>query len=75
MKEGSVTVVTGEQVGRGDVLGQVGMSGRTQFPHVHISVRHSGAVVDPFAPDGDRDCGVDVENTFGISNWTRPLAD
>ena len=64
MKEGSVTVVTGEQVGPGDVIGLVGLSGRTQFPHVHISVRHSGAVVDPFAPDGDRDCGVDVENTL-----------
>lgn len=64
MKEGSVTVVTGEQVGRGDVLGQVGLSGRTQFPHVHISVRRSGAVVDPFAPDGDRTCSVDVEYTL-----------
>ncbi len=28
------------------------MSGRTQFPHMHLSVRKDGAPVDPFAPDG-----------------------
>jgi hypothetical protein len=69
MKEGSITVVAGDQIGTGDVLGQVGLSGRTQFPHVHISVRRSGAIVDPFAPGGDRDCAADVENTL----WDVPL--
>jgi hypothetical protein len=69
MKEGSVTVFMGEQVGTGDVIGQVGLSGWTQFPNVHISVRRSGAVVDPFAPDGDRGCGAEAKNTL----WNVPL--
>jgi hypothetical protein len=49
MKRGSITVVKGQAVAAGAVLGQVGLSGRTQFPHVHISVRKDGQKVDPFA--------------------------
>ncbi len=48
MRRGSVTVKKGERVARGDVLGLVGMSGKAQFPHVHLSVRHDGQLVDPF---------------------------
>lgn len=51
MRNGSVAVTQGQEVEAGTVLGQVGLSGRTQFPHVHLSVRHDGAVVDPFAPE------------------------
>lgn len=49
MKRGSVTVVKGQMVQVGAVLGQVGLSGRTQFPHVHIGVRKDGQKIDPFA--------------------------
>lgn len=57
LRRGSVTVRTGDEVARGDVLGEVGLSGRTQFPHVHISVRDAeGRVVDPFDPDGELSC-------------------
>lgn len=53
MKQGSLTVVKDQTVQAGDVLGQVGLSGRTQFPHVHIAVRKDGQKVDPFAPDAN----------------------
>ncbi|SEQ69347.1 M23 family metallopeptidase [Thalassovita taeanensis] len=56
MKQGSVQVHKGQRIRRGEVLGQVGLSGRTQFPHVHLSVRKDGAVVDPFAPDSAATC-------------------
>lgn len=52
MKNGSVAVTSGQIVTPDTVLGQIGMSGRTQFPHLHLSVRKDGAPVDPFAPDG-----------------------
>jgi hypothetical protein len=29
----------------------VGLSGNTEFPHLHMTVRHAGEIVDPFAPD------------------------
>lgn len=51
LKRGSVAVRSGQRVGIDTVLGQVGLSGATTFPHVHLSVRHDGRVVDPFAPD------------------------
>ncbi|WP_394153516.1 M23 family metallopeptidase [Loktanella salsilacus] len=57
LKQGSVTVQTGQIVTTGQVLGQVGLSGATQFPHVHLSVRKDGDVVDPFAPDAPNVCG------------------
>jgi hypothetical protein len=64
MKRGSVQVRSGQKVAAGAVLGQVGYSGRTQFPHVHLSVRHNGQVVDPFDPDGKITCGSPDGNTL-----------
>lgn len=49
MLKGSVTVTSGQKVAAGDVLGKVGLSGLTEFPHVHLEVRHNDTVVDPFA--------------------------
>jgi murein DD-endopeptidase MepM/ murein hydrolase activator NlpD len=49
MRKGSVAVKTGDTVAAGQVLGMVGMSGDAEFPHLHLSVRHNGEKVDPFA--------------------------
>lgn len=51
MRQHSVRVRSGDQVKAGAPLGLVGLSGRSQFPHLHISVRHNGQPVDPFTPD------------------------
>ncbi|MFT4960405.1 MAG: hypothetical protein ACI92Z_001489 [Paracoccaceae bacterium] len=57
MKLGSIKVKTGDQIPQGSILGQVGLSGKTQFPHLHLSVRKDGKVVDPFTPDIAQSCG------------------
>lgn len=49
MARGSVRVRAGQSVASGTPLGRVGLSGATVFPHLHFSVRHNGAIVDPFA--------------------------
>ncbi len=49
MRRGSIRVRQGDKVKAGDPLGLVGMSGLTEFPHVHFEVRHFGNVIDPFA--------------------------
>jgi murein DD-endopeptidase MepM/ murein hydrolase activator NlpD len=49
MAKGSVRVKAREPVASGQPIGQVGVSGNTQFPHLHFTVRHNGKVVDPFA--------------------------
>jgi murein DD-endopeptidase MepM/ murein hydrolase activator NlpD len=48
MRQGSIAVRPGETVERGRRLGLVGLSGSTEFPHLHLSVRRGGAVIDPF---------------------------
>jgi hypothetical protein len=46
---GSLRVKSGDHVRAGQPLGRVGLSGNTEFPHVHLTIRHNGHVVDPFA--------------------------
>jgi murein DD-endopeptidase MepM/ murein hydrolase activator NlpD len=41
------SVVEGEHVARGEVVGHEGTSGLTTGPHLHFEVRYNGAVVDP----------------------------
>ncbi|WP_428658590.1 M23 family metallopeptidase [Reyranella sp.] len=49
LARGSLRVKSGDLVKLGQPLGQVGLSGKTEFPHVHLTVRLRGEVVDPFA--------------------------
>lgn len=48
MKNGSIRVKKGDYVSAGQTLGQIGMSGLTEFPHLHISVQQNDQFVDPF---------------------------
>ncbi|UWQ18774.1 M23 family metallopeptidase [Jannaschia sp. M317] len=48
LAEGSVLPRVGEIIEAGQIVGRIGLSGLTQFPHVHLSVRRHGVVVDPF---------------------------
>lgn len=52
MAEGSIAVRPGQRVQAGARLGDVGLSGLTEYPHLHFTVRKDGEVVDPFAPKG-----------------------
>lgn len=48
LAKGSVSVNAEDLVETGDLLGKMGFSGRTEFPHLHLSVRKDSAPVDPF---------------------------
>lgn len=48
LRNGSISVRPGMEVEAGTPLGMVGASGAASFPHVHVSVRYQGEVVDPF---------------------------
>lgn len=69
LRKGTIAVRKGAQVKTGTRLGEVGLSGRTQFPHVHMGVRKNGQVIDPFDPDGELTCGTPDANTL----WAEPL--
>ncbi|MBA4794352.1 MAG: M23 family metallopeptidase [Phenylobacterium sp.] len=47
----SLLVRQGEQVQAGQAIARIGLSGNTEYPHLHFTVRRDGQVVDPFAPD------------------------
>lgn len=49
LQQGSLTVRQGQQVKAGDVLARIGLSGSTEFPHLHLSVRNAQQQdIDPF---------------------------
>jgi len=52
LRRGSVAVKRGERVRAGQPLGLVGLSGLTEYPHLHFTVRRGGAVLDPFRGEG-----------------------
>lgn len=69
MARGSLLVRKGQRVEAGAPLGRVGLSGNTQFRHVHLSLRHRGRVVDPFAPElAPGSCG----GVSGSGLWADP---
>ncbi|MGE4219965.1 MAG: peptidoglycan DD-metalloendopeptidase family protein [Alphaproteobacteria bacterium] len=51
MHRDSLRVKKGDKVEAGQVLGLVGMSGLTEFPHLHFGVMRNGNNVDPFIGD------------------------
>ena len=69
MMQDSIIVSKGDRVAADTVLGQVGLSGRTEFPHLHLSVRHRGTVIDPFDADGEISCTNNTETTL----WEDPI--
>lgn len=71
MKFGSVTVKAGDQVGRKTVLGKIGLSGNTVFPHLHLAVRRNGKELDPFSPDAPNTCGATPDPATDL--WEDPI--
>lgn len=68
MAKGSLSVRPGDTVKAGDRIGQVGLSGMTEFPHLHLTIRKDGKAVDPFAYGaGEKSCG------GGTSLWDESL--
>jgi len=70
MAKGSVRVKPGDQLTTGQPIGLVGLSGDTEFFHLHFTVRHAGKIVDPFAYGApENSCG------GGRSIWAASLAE
>jgi len=74
LRRGSIAVTPGQRVAAGAMLGLVGLSGKTEFPHLHFSVRHQGVTLDPFTggPPGSG-CAPGAERTAGL--WDEAARD
>jgi len=70
MAKGSIRVKVGDQLTTGQPIGLVGLSGDTEFFHLHFTVRHGGKIVDPFAYGApENSCG------GGRSIWAASLGE
>ena len=64
LRPGSVAVRAGVRVEAGARLGLVGLSGQTEFPHLHFEVRRRGRTVDPFDAESRADCGAAAQSLW-----------
>jgi len=48
LKKGSIISKPGDVITAGQKLGEVGLSGFTEYPHMHFNVRKDGKRIDPF---------------------------
>lgn len=71
LRKGSISVRRGEFVQAGDQVGLIGLSGATEYPHVHFEVRRERKPIDPFdgAPMGTV-CGASAPQSL----WAQPMA-
>lgn len=69
LKRGSLTVKVGDTVSQGDKIAEVGLSGNTEYPHLHFMVRHAGTVLDPF--DGGKFADSCAADTATL--WQKPV--
>lgn len=68
LARGSLRVKSGQAVRAGEPIARVGLSGQTEFPHVHLRLSRQGAVVDPFGAGPG--CGAQA----GRAYWTAAAA-
>jgi len=71
--KGSVRVKVGDTVAAGAPLAKVGLSGDTEFPHLHFTVRHAGVVVDPFAPDMSKPAACTAQTPLWSASAARQM--
>jgi murein DD-endopeptidase MepM/ murein hydrolase activator NlpD len=48
LKKGSISVKRGQEIKEGGKIASVGLSGLTEFPHLHFGIIDNGKVIDPF---------------------------
>lgn len=69
LMKGSIAVKQGQPIKAGQVLGRIGMSGASEFPHLHFEVRRLGKIIDPFtAEPAGGSCGKTTANL-----WKSPI--
>jgi len=49
LRKGSIAVRPGDTVAAGQALALIGLSGNTEFTHLHFEIRRDGAPIDPYA--------------------------
>lgn len=70
LKYGSVVVKRGDKVEKGQIIGQVGLSGLTNFPYLEFTVKMNGKQLDPFtgedAVSGKAEVACDSQDIYPL---------
>lgn len=75
LKKGSLKVKQGDKIKAGQPLAQVGLSGHTDHPHLHLTIRHKGEPMDPFTGAPIKDgCGQDTSKIYAPL-WADRVSD
>jgi hypothetical protein len=75
LKKDSIAVRRGDRVETGTVLGEIGLSGMTEFPHVHFSVYRDDVEIDPFALEAAAaGAACDLAGDSGTGIWSPDAA-
>ncbi len=75
LRRGSVTVRPGQRVKQGQVLGLIGASGSTNFPHLHFTLTHRNQEIDPYSGRTPfSGCGAGVHHSFWNEKAAAQLA-
>lgn len=73
LKKDSLSVKVGDNVKKGDPIGEVGLSGFTEFPHVHFGIMNNNKILDPFTGlDTTQGCP-SLSNKTNESLWDMPV--
>lgn len=65
LKQDSIRVKPGDAVKKGDVIAQIGQSGFSEFPHLHLTIIWEGGHIDPFTGHLKEDgCGKFKDNLW-----------
>lgn len=70
LRKGSVVVKPGDSVAAGQPIALMGLSGNTEFTHLHFEVRHNGEPIDPFSGGAMAD-GCDVGGSSLLTDAAR----
>ncbi|MBK8543526.1 MAG: M23 family metallopeptidase [Caulobacteraceae bacterium] len=73
MRNGSIRVRAGDRVTAGQAVGLIGLSGRTEFTHVHMALRRNNETLDPLTGGalGAARCGASIA---AGAHWSPPRA-
>ena len=75
MKKGSIRVKSGQRIETGETIGLIGLSGHTQFPHLHLTLRKDGSWIDLVSGERPKGfcAGVLDANTYLSANGRATL--
>lgn len=74
LMKGSIPVRTGQMIKAGDIIGKIGLSGQTEFPHLHLGVWKDGVKIDPFTSGPvTAPCDVSLATRAAQGLWATPI--